>query len=80
MRNPMKTRPRVFAGKTTFRRQHGQATIEYVLLLGIAAGIGVTFMTTFPSILAKGILTFNVTLETELVSAGFAEAADGWEN
>ncbi|MBI3556591.1 MAG: hypothetical protein HY074_10045 [Deltaproteobacteria bacterium] len=62
------------------KRQGGQATVEYVLLIGVAALIGVGFMSAFTPIIQQGILTFNVTLETELVSGGFTEAAQNWEN
>ncbi len=62
------------------RVQRGQATIEYVLLIGTAALIGIGFMSTFNKVIQDGILTFNATLEAELVGGGFDEAATGWEN
>lgn len=58
----------------------GQATIEYALLIGIAALIGLSFLSIFSGVVGEGMLSFNVILEQELMSGNFNEAATGWEN
>lgn len=58
----------------------GQATIEYVLLLSMAALIGLTFMSSFRQMLGEGILHFNVILEREVMTGSYDKAATQWEN
>lgn len=64
--------------------ERGQATLEYVLLLTMAAMLGVGFHASFGKLLNNGVLNINAVLEQELTSGDwdgtFPEAAKGWEN
>lgn len=60
-------------------KKTGQATIEYALLLGIAAVIGLGVLSALNPIIQEGTLFFNANLERELMQGGFTEASE-WEN
>lgn len=66
------------------RRTLGQATLEYALLLGIAAALSVGFTAFFKGMMEKGIQTFNAVLEKELCTGNsdgeYREACSSWEN
>lgn len=65
-------------------RQAGQATIEYALLLSVAAMIGTSFYKIFMPMIGQTMITFNIVLESELMTGDvddlFPEAGSGWEN
>jgi hypothetical protein len=57
-------------------QNQGQALVEYVLLLAVAAGLAVALNASFGAILGKGILGFNTVLQRELSSGNFPEQND----
>lgn len=72
------------SAKKRARAAAGQATIEYVLLVGAAATIGLAFYSMFSPIVASSMASFSAVLEQELMNGDYAEtfpeAAAGWEN
>lgn len=70
--------------KTGRERARGQATIEYALLLGLAAIISIGFVSTFSTVIRTSMMTFGAVLERELTNGdwagGFQEAGNAWEN
>ena len=68
------------------RAQAAQATVEYVLMLGMSAVIGLAFLSVFTPLLQQGIVIMGAALEQNLVTAGYQESGckDGnasmWKN
>ncbi len=58
----------------------GQATVEYAILIGLAAMVSLGVSTAFRGIFADSMLRFSAELEKDLVSGGFVEADSMWEN
>jgi len=64
-------------------RQRGQALVEYVLLIGIAASVSLGFMFTFKDFMQQGILKFNAVLERDLRTGSYPDAGGPvgiWDN
>lgn len=59
------------------RARVGQALLEYVLLLSMAAVISVGFLASFRQIMGQGLIGFNAVLEKELQTGGIREVDNG---
>lgn len=62
------------------KRERGQATLEYALLMGTAAALGLGFYSSFQGTINQAVVGFNAILEKELVSGNFNESRTTWEN
>ncbi len=61
-------------------KQSGQATLEYVLMLGIAIAISIGIYSGFYSTLRTGFKNLNAELEKSLQTGNFEENVNGWDN
>ncbi len=61
--------------KRVKKNNSGQALLEYVLLLSLAAGLAAAINGGFIRIIGTGITSFNAVLENELTSGNFPENA-----
>ena len=68
--------------KHTRGQKKGQALVEYVILLSIAATISLTFFATFNRLIQEGIQRFNAVFESELRTGELngTEHLDIWKN
>lgn len=60
----------------------GQALVEYVLLIGLAASISVAFMMSFKDFMQDGIRKFNAVLERDLRTGSSVRGGNPgvWDN